>query len=490
MDDGDDVIDLLVIGGGTAGIVGSKTAAGLGARTILVERARTGGDCLWTGCIPSKTLLSAAAQAAASERALTGSEVDFSAIRARIAGAIAAIEPDDSPESLESAGVTVLPGSGHFTAVNEANIDGKKIRFRQALIATGSEPAVPGIPGLDAARVVTSESVWDLTELPGRLVIIGGGPVGCELGQAFARLGSEVVIMEEAEILPQEDREAAALVRTSLETDGVRVVENTGADHVSATASASRVHALDGQSFDADVILVATGRKARTDGLGLEAAGVQCDESGRIVVDATMRTTNPAIWAAGDATPYPDFTHLAGVHASTAASNAVLGLRRTVKNTMPRVTFTSPELAAVGITVASARGHTTSTIRHAHSDRAVTERQTRGMTRIVIDRRGTILGGTIVGPRAGESLAELSLAVQQKLTTRELAGLTHAYPTYNDALWNAAITHARSRLASPLVGAAVKILVRINRWRTTRRSPRGDLLAPKPDALKTDPVRR
>ncbi|MFF0944923.1 dihydrolipoyl dehydrogenase family protein [Kocuria sp. CPCC 205300] len=467
----DGVLDLLVIGGGTAGIVGARTAARLGARTVLVERSRTGGDCLWTGCVPSKTILSVA-RASAVERELTGSGTDFSAVRARIAATIAAIQPDDSAESLRDAGVTVLSGTARFTAPGEAEVDGRRGRFRQTLIATGSAPTVPGIPGLDDARTVTSETVRDLEELPRRLVVVGGGPIGCELGQAFARLGAQVVLVARSGILPKEDRDAAALVHESLVSDGVRVVENAGADRVDAHEDgSSTVHTSDGQAFAADVVLVAAGRTARTEGLGLDAVGVRTDDSGHVVVDARMRTSRPTVWAAGDVTPYPEFTHLAGVHGSTAASNAVLGLRRSVSGTVPRVTYTSPELAAVGVTEASGKGRTTSTIRHGDTDRAVTEQHPDGMTRIVVDRRGRILGGTVVGPRAGESLAELTLAVEQRLSTRDLAGVTRPYPTYNDALWNAAIAHAGSALDSPVAGAAVQALLRLNRWRV-RRSTR------------------
>lgn len=469
MEPANDVIDLLVVGGGTAGIVGSKTAAGLGARTVLVERSRTGGDCLWTGCVPSKTILSAAARSAA-ERNLGGSGTPFTEVRKRIAAAIATIEPDDSPESLEEAGASVVSGTARFTGPGEADIDGRRVRFRQALIATGSAPSVPPIPGLETARVVTSDTVWDLEQLPGRLVIIGGGPIGCELGQAFARLGSAVVLVARSEILSREERDAASVIRDSLKADGVNVIEHAGVDHVSPHEDGTAVvHTGDGQSFEADVILAATGRKARTEGLGLDTLGVDCDTSGHVLADARMRTSNPAVWAAGDVTPYPDFTHLAGVYGSVAASNAVLGLRRTINETIPRVTYTSPEVAAVGITDATAPGHTTSTVHHGDTDRAVTEEQTSGMTRIVIDKRGRIVGGTIVGPRAGESLAELTLAVQQGLSTRDLAGVTHPYPTYNDALWNAAIAHARSGLDSPLATAAVRVLLRFNRWRNDRR---------------------
>jgi pyruvate/2-oxoglutarate dehydrogenase complex dihydrolipoamide dehydrogenase (E3) component len=459
----DGVLDLLVIGGGTAGLVGAKTAARLGARTLLVEYGRTGGDCLWTGCVPSKTILSAAARSVA-ERAASGRSTPFSEVRERIAKAISTIEPDDSPESVRAEGAVVLVGTARFTAPGEAEIDGRKVRFRQALIATGSAPSVPDIPGLQEATTVTSETIWDLEELPERLAIIGGGPISCELGQAFARLGAAVTIIARSGILPKEDREAAALVRTSLETDGVTVLERSRVDRVRNDGETT-VHLADGQRITADVVLAAIGRKARTSGLGLAAAGVECDSKGQVVVDPSMRSSNPTIWAAGDVTPHPEFTHLAGVYASVAASNAVLGLRRKASPTVPRVTYTSPELAAVGLTGPAFAEHTTSTVHHSDVDRAVTEEQTGGMTRLVIGKRGKILGGTIVGPRAGESLAELTLAVHQGLGTRDLAGVTHPYPTYNDGVWNAAIAHARSSLDSRMAGAAVKSLLQFNRWR-------------------------
>ncbi|WP_294570707.1 NAD(P)/FAD-dependent oxidoreductase [uncultured Arthrobacter sp.] len=475
MDGRREPVDLLVIGGGTAGLVGARTAARLGARTVLVERARTGGDCLWTGCVPSKTLLSAA-EGPDARRPGSGTATDFAAVRRRVADAIAAIEPEDSPEALEALGATVISGSARFTGPREAEINGTTIRFRQALIATGAAPILPTIPGLAAARPVTSETVWDLEELPARLVVIGGGPVACELGQAFARLGSSVTLLSRSGILRREDRDAAALVRSSLTADGVIVIEDAAVERVGAGVTGSTVHASGGRSFDADIILVAVGRGPRTAGLGLDSAGVECDDAGYVRVDASMRTSNPAIWAAGDVTPYPDFTHLAGVHASTATLNAVLGVRRTVDTTIPRVTFTSPEVAAVGQTSPSGRGSTTRTIEHAGSDRAITQQETSGFTRIVIDRRGRILGGTIVGPRAGESLAELTLAVHQKMTTRALTAVTHPYPTYNDALWNAAIAETYSRLERPIPRAALKLLVGLNRRRPrrARRDGHGD----------------
>ncbi len=452
------LVDLLVVGGGTAGIVGAKTAAGLGARTLMVEQARTGGDCLWTGCVPSKTLLSAA-EHATTVRALTGRPPEFAAVRERIFAAINTIEPVDSPAALEAAGVVVVKGTLAFRAPGVAEVDGEQIRFRQALVATGGAPVTTGIPGLDSGGVVTSDTVWGLEALPARLAIVGGGPVACELGQAFARLGSQVTMVVRSRILPKEDPDAAELVRASLASDGVRLLEHTAIENATTTGVRSRIRLGNGTAIETDTVLLAIGRSPRTARLGLELVGVKLDGGGHIVTDERMRTTNPLIWAAGDVTANPQFTHLAGVHASVAAANAVLGLKRHVSATVPRVTFTSPEVAAVGLTTADGGpGHRVRTVLHAHVDRAVTEDNTGGFTKLVVNRRGKILGGTIVGPRAGESLAELTLAVQKGMTTSDIAGTTHAYPSYSDGVWNAAVADVRERLASPLMRRATAAL--------------------------------
>lgn len=456
-------IDLLVLGGGTAGIVGAKTAARFGARTVLVEMDRTGGDCLWTGCVPSKTLLSAAGHAG-TVRKLTGEPPRFPEIRDRIAAAIATIEPVDSPAALEAEGVEVIKGQARFVGPRTAEVNGTRIRFRQALLATGGAPTRLELPGLDRDRVVTSETVWDLQELPARLVIIGGGPIACELGQAFARLGSEVTMVARSRILSKEDAEAADIIRHGLATDGVRVMEHCTVKAASTDAGGVRLDLSDGSTVGADTVLTAAGRTPRTEGLGLEHLGVQLDDRGHVLTDDRMRTHDPRIWAAGDVTANPQFTHLAGVHSSVAASNAVLGVRRTVSATVPRVTFTSPEVAAVGLTEAdTGKGQRTRTVQHEHVDRAVTDQQTRGFTRLIIDRSGKILGGTIVGPRAGESLAELTLAVQKELTTSDIAGTTHPYPTYADGVWNAAVADVRDKLSAPLMSRATQALVWLRR---------------------------
>ncbi|MEW1808332.1 NAD(P)/FAD-dependent oxidoreductase [Pseudarthrobacter sp. NPDC080039] len=465
------VIDLLVVGGGTAGIVGAKTAAGFGARTLLVEQARTGGDCLWTGCVPSKTLLSAANHAATA-RALTGQPPEFADVRERIFAAIRIIEPVDSPAALEAAGVEVIKGSLVFRSPGVAEVDGRTIRFRQALIATGAAPVSTCIPGLDPGATVTSDTIWDLDTLPGRLAIVGGGPIACELGQAFARLGSEVTMIVRSRVLPKEDPDAAALVRKALENDGVRVLEDTTIEDAVTTHARTMLQLAGGAAVETDTVLLATGRTPRTVGLGLERIGVKLDKDGQVITDSRMMTSNPLIRAAGDVTANPRFTHLAGVHASVAASNAVLGLKRQVSGTVPRVTFTSPEVAAVGLTVADThRQHRARTVRHTHVDRAVTEDSTGGFTRLILDRRGKILGGTIVGPRAGESLAELTLAVQKRMTTSDIAGTTHPYPTYSDGVWNAAVADVRERLASPLVRRAMAGLVWFRRRWLNRTVP-------------------
>lgn len=466
--------DLLVIGGGTAGLVAAKTAAGFGADVLLVERDRPGGDCLWTGCVPSKALLASAAAAASARRAsalgvhVTDVTVDFAAVMAHVHGAIAQIAPVDSFEALQAAGVRVLTGKVTLTGHNAATIDGQPLTFRQALLATGSRPTLPPIPGLRDVRPLTSDTVWDLTQLPARLLILGGGSIGCELGQAFARLGAAVVLIEsQQQLLPSEDQEVAAVVQRSLERDGVDIRLTTTVVEVRPTGGCPAVAILDdGSTVDFDAVLVCAGRTPRTQGLGLSAAGVEVDARGHVTVDAHLRTTNPRIWAAGDLTGHPPFTHTAGVHGSVAASNAILGLPRAAPLLIPRVTYTSPEVAAVGLSpkdANSVRGAGVLTWGNAHVDRAVTEAHTEGFTKLVVDRRRRIIGGVIVGPRAGETLGELTLAIDQKRTTSGLAGVVHAYPTWNDGVWNAAISQVRTSLEGPLLRPATRGLTRLRR---------------------------
>ncbi len=452
------MIDLLVIGGGTAGLVAARTAAQLGASVLLVERERTGGDCLWTGCVPSKALVAAASAAAGARSAarlgvhVDGVRVDFAGVMAHVKGAMATIEPVDSPATLEEAGVAVRSGSARFTGPDSVDVDGERIAFRHALIATGSDPALPPVPGLEGA--LTSDTVWDLTELPRRLVVLGGGTIGCELGQAFARLGSAVTIVEMGERLLQgEDARAAEVVADALRADGV--VVRTGS-RVEAADGGSVVLAS-GERIEGDALLVALGRRPDTRGLDPAAAGVELTERGHVAVDASLRTTNPRVSAAGDVTGHPQFTHVAGVHGALAAVNAVLGLRRKIDlRAVPKVTYTVPEVASVG----AAQGHSERVFANTGVDRAIADGNTAGFTRLVLDRRTRVVGATVVGPRAGEVLAELTLAVRKRLPVTAVAATIHAYPTYADATWNAAIDATWAKVDNPLLKPLLKLLKR------------------------------
>ncbi len=461
--------NLLVVGGGTAGIVSAKTAASFGARVLLVERERTGGDCLWTGCVPSKALLASASVAAGARNGarlgidVDGVSVNFARVMRHVRSAIRTIEPVDSPAALKAAGVHVESGTLTFTGPHAASVDGRPVEFAQAIICTGSFPLVPSILGLDEVDPLTSDSVWDLDALPDRLAVLGGGSIGCELGQAFARLGSRVTIVEGAErILTGEDPEAAELVAASLVRDGITLLTGAPVVEVKSVADSGVLVLEDARRVEFDRLLVSVGRGPGTTELGLERAGVEFDERGYVRVDSRLRTTNPDIWAAGDVTGHAQFTHTAGVNGSLAASNAVLGLRRRVDTTtVPRVTFTDPEVAAVGVDTGSAASEPGLHVvarDHAHLDRAVAESHVHGFTKLVVDSKGRILGATVVGPRAGETLGELSVAVRHGMRTRDLAGTTHAYPTYNDGAWNASVDDIQARLRRPAMARSISVL--------------------------------
>lgn len=470
--------DLIVIGGGSAGLVSAYTAVELGARVALVERHRTGGDCLWTGCVPSKSLLSAAGTVAAARRATeyatVGSlDVDFGAVMRHVRSAIATIEPVDSVEALEAAGVTVLRGDAVFTGASTLTVDGSPHAFHQAVLATGAAPVIPDIPGLADIAPWTTETLWGVERLPARLVVIGGGPVGCEMSQAFARLDSRVTLVEASDrLLPREDPDAAALVEDALRRDGVDVRLDQHVSTVVGELGGPGEVVLHGgrtpEPVGFDAVLVAVGRAARTDGLGLNRACVALTSGHAVRVDRYLRTSNPRIWAAGDVTPFPHLTHLASQHGGLATANALLGLRRAVDMTaVPRVIYTDPEVAAVGEqTWASMPEDAPRTVtrHHDHVDRAIAEGRTDGFSRLALTANGArIVGATIVGPRAGESIAEMTLAVRRRMRVTDLAATIHAYPTFADGPWNAAVDEVRRRLAHPRVQQASTT------WLATRR---------------------
>lgn len=478
-------VDLLVIGGGTAGLVAAKTAARFGSSTLLVEAHRMGGDCLWTGCVPSKSLIAAADTAARARHGgrlgvgVDDVRIDFAAVMRHVHAAIREIEPADSAEVVEATGARVIMGRARFTGPRTAEVEPTEggaamtVRFRQAIIATGSAPEVPALPGIDDLSVLTSDDVWDLTAQPERLAVLGAGAIGSELSQAFARLGTRVTLVQRnARVLPKEDPDASALVAAAMAHDGIDVRVSTTVERVEAAADgrAGILHLSDGTTVPFDRLLVALGRTPRIDGLGLEAARVRLDERGYVAVDGALRTSNPRIWSAGDVSGQPQFTHIAGVNGSLAATNAALGLRRRVDaDAVPRVTFTHPEVGAVGLAPADAvaAGCVVREVHHEHTDRAIAEGETAGFTRLVVDGKGRVRGAVIVGPRAGETIGEAALAVRQGITTSAIASTTHPYPTYSDALWNAAIADVRVRLERGAVAGAIRVLAR---WRrlTTR----------------------
>ncbi|GAB3488480.1 dihydrolipoyl dehydrogenase family protein [Amycolatopsis cihanbeyliensis] len=470
--------DLVVVGGGTAGIIAAKTAGALGAKVALVEVARPGGDCLWTGCVPSKALIAAAATA---HRMRTSGrfgitpvepEVDFPAVMAHVRKAIERIEPADSPQALAEAGAEVVPGTAVFTGPREVLVGQRRLRFRHAVVATGSSPALPPIPGLAELDPLTSDTVWELTELPRRLAVLGGGPIGCELGQALSRLGAEVTIIEAADrLLPREEPRAGTALSAALSLEGIRVLTSTtvtGAEQDAGTVRLEVDGPVGAEVVEADRVLVATGRRPGTAGLGQDAAGVALDERGHVVVDAKLRTSNPRVYAAGDVVGKLLFTHVAGMHGSIAATNALLApLRRIDHDTMPWVTFTDPEIAHVGLTEQDARRRHGTNIRvrlleHEHVDRAVTEDETGGFTHIVLDGKARVLGATIVAPRAGEMIAELAGLVARRARLPELSSVVHPYPSWTDGVWNAAVAEAQQGLHKP----AVRALARLRRMIT------------------------
>lgn len=477
--------DLIVIGAGSAGLVASKSAAVLGARVLLIEEGRFGGECLHTGCVPSKALIAAAHVAHAARTAdrygvRTGEVgIDFPRVMEHVHGAIGAIEPADSPEALALAGVHTLSGRARFDGEGAVIVDGLRIRYRDALIATGSSPVLPEVAGAGTIDVLTNETFWDLRELPERLLIVGGGAIGCELAQAMARLGSAVTLVHRGpRLLAREEAAAGSLVLDALRADGVDVRLDTSVAELQGTgvgtpSPAGTARLSTGDEVPFDRMLAALGRRATTTGLGLEEAGVELDDAGSVAVDAALRTSNPRIHAAGDVTPLPRFTHTAGVFGSTAATNAVLGLSRKADlEVVPRVTFTAPEVGAVGVSPddAHAQGLRVLVQEHADLDRAIAEGETSGRTAIVVDRRGRIRGASIIGPRAGESLAEYTTAIRAGLTATRVATTTHAYPTYSDAGWNAVVGEARRGLRSGVLGGGIRLLAGLHRRRRPRAS--------------------
>jgi pyruvate/2-oxoglutarate dehydrogenase complex dihydrolipoamide dehydrogenase (E3) component len=458
--------NLVVIGAGTAGLVAAAGAAGLGARVALIERHLMGGDCLNYGCVPSKSLIRAARAARAVRDAgafgvrVPGPvDVDFAAMMERMRGLRAAIAPHDGAERLASLGVDVYLGQARFVAPDALHVDGELILFSRAVIATGARAARPAIPGLEQAGYLTNETVFSLTERPRRLAVIGGGPIGCELAQAFARFGSEVTLIEAApQVLAREDQDAASIVRKALERDGVRILvgstvesvaRDAGADHDSGGRRIALSSCGERVDLAVDEILVGAGRAPNVDGLDLEAAGVAHDRSG-VTVDDRLRTNNPRIYAAGDVCSRYKFTHAADAMSRIVIQNALFfGRKRASALVIPWCTYTDPEVAHVGMYEAEARerGHAveTLTVQMRDVDRAVLDGETEGFAR-VHHEKGRILGATVVAPHGGEMIGELALAMTTGAGLAALSRTIHPYPTQAEACRRLGDLHMRSKL--------------------------------------------
>jgi pyruvate/2-oxoglutarate dehydrogenase complex dihydrolipoamide dehydrogenase (E3) component len=466
--------DICVIGAGSGGLTVAAGAAQMGARVVLIEKGKMGGDCLNYGCVPSKALI-AAAHAAVSARKGADFGVDanphvhFRKVHDHVHAVIAEIAPADSVERFEGLGVRVIKAEARFTGPREVEAGGLCIHARRFVIATGSEPSRPPIDGLDACFHLTNETIFDLQERPDHLIVIGGGPIGCELAQAYRRLGAAVTILESRTIMPRDDPEAVAVLHRRLAAEGVDLRENVTIGSVREVAGRSVVTiAGDGEEtrITGSHVLVAAGRKPTVNGLGLEAAGIAFTPKG-ITVDARLRTTNKKVFAIGDVVGRYPFTHMAGYDGGIVIRNAVFNIPAKAKEyAVPWVTYTDPELAHVGMNEASAReryGGTIKVLRWtlAENDRAHTERETEGLIKAIIGPRGRILGATIVGAGAGEMIATWVLAVSARLKISAVANMIVPYPTRNEVSKRAAGSYYTDALFSSRVRRLVSWLQRL-----------------------------
>lgn len=455
--------NLVVLGAGTAGLVSAAAAAGLGARVALIEKHLMGGDCLNVGCVPSKALIQSSRVRAGIQKATefgiepsAESRVDFPAVMERLRRLRAGISHHDSVQRFSSLGIDLFLGEGRFVNRNVIEVDGKQLRFKKAVIATGARPAVPPIPGLAEAGYLTSETVFSLTEQPSSLLVIGGGPIGCELAQAFCRLGSKVTLVEAGpQFLAREDPDAAAVLEQSIRNDGVDLQLATRVARFESE-NGKRVAYVekDGreEKLDTEEILLGVGRIPNVQGLQLERAGVDYDNKRGVHVDDRLRTTNPRIFAAGDISLDHKFTHTADAAARIVIQNALfLGRRKTSSLTVPWCTYTSPEIAHVGLYERDAKKQgiemTTFKILFSEVDRAVLDGMKEGFVKIHVKKGGDeILGATIVADHAGDMISEITLAMVAGVGLGKIANVIHPYPTQAEAIRKAADAYNRTRL--------------------------------------------
>jgi len=453
---------LVVLGGGTAGLVAAAGAAGLGARVALVEKHLLGGDCLNYGCVPSKALIRSARVAAEVRDAarfgvrVSGDvHVDFALIMERMRRLRAELSPNDSASRFRGLGVDVFLGEGTFSGPHTVEVAGKPLHFRKAVIATGGRPQLPAIPGLVEAGFLTNETVFSLTALPPRLAVLGGGPIGCELAQTFARLGSRVTLLHSHEqILPREDADAASRVDQALRRDGVQMILGCTLTGVERRPEGKVLRLQDATPAEvvADEVLLAVGRQPNVEGLNLEAVGVRFDDRRGVHVNDRLQTSNSRIYAAGDICSRYQFTHAADALARIVIQNALfLGGAKASALTIPWCTYTEPEIAHVGLSERDAReqGIAVGTfVQELHGvDRAVLDGQTEGFVKVLV-RKGTdrIVGATVVADHAGDLISEITLAMVHGIGLGKIARTIHPYPTQAEAIKKLGDAYNRTRL--------------------------------------------
>lgn len=465
-------VDLCVIGAGSGGLSVAAGAVQMGASVVLIEKAAMGGDCLNTGCVPSKALLAAGHAAADVRRAgrfgvdASPVRIDAARVRGHVADTIAAIEPHDSVERFEGLGVRVIQAAARFVGPTEVIAGDVRVQARRVVVATGSRAFVPPIPGLDAVPYLTNENIFDLDGLPDHLIVVGGGPIGVEMAQAHANLGCNVTVLEMASIMPKDDAELVAVVRERLVADGIDIREGIKIASVAKADAGVAVTVHDGDAervIEASHILIAAGRRATVDGLDLDAAGVRYSPHG-IEVDSRLRTSNKKVFAIGDVAGGMQFTHVAGYHAGIVIRNALFRLpAKARQDTIPWVTYTDPELASVGLSEAQARSQYGDGIRvltsaFADNDRARAEADTAGLLKAVTDAKGRILGCAIVGTGAGDLIAPWTLALENNLKIGALASTITPYPTRAEISKRAAGRFYTSKLFSDRTRWLVRFL--------------------------------
>ena len=448
--------DICIIGAGSGGLSIAAGAVQMGASVVLIEGHKMGGDCLNYGCVPSKALIAAGKAAHAFEAgadlgvAAAAPKVDYAAAKDHVAKAIATIEPHDSQERFEGLGVQVIRDWGRFVSKTEVEAGGKLIKARRFVIATGSSPFVPPIPGLEDVPYFTNETIFELRDQPEHLLVIGGGPIGLEMAQAHRRLGSKVTVIEGLTALHRDDPEAAAFVLENLRAEGIEIAEGAMAQSIRHDGDEVIVHCEDSEEFRGSHILMAVGRKPNLDRLNLEAAGIERTRTG-VKVDAGLRSTNRKVFAVGDVAGGLQFTHVAGYHAGIIIKRALFGMPAKAENRhIPWATYTDPELAQIGPTEAQARemhGDAVEVARFdmAGSDRAIAEGKAKGMIKVMV-HKGRPIGATIVGPQAGELISFWALAIANKLKMGQVAMTVLPYPTLSEVNKRAAGAYFSPRL--------------------------------------------